>query len=133
MDSESMSAVMKPVVYARVRLRAFSRAAVASAARAVARGARVERMDLDLAGPNRDCPFAPDDDPAPLVCFWKTYPSRTLPPPCRCPRRPLARRQRSSFVSEKKCAVNFSRSLRPAQHLVRRGSMDPRYAQLRRS
>ena len=40
----------------------FSRAAFASAARALSRGVRLEQVDLNLTGPDRDCPFAFEDD-----------------------------------------------------------------------
>ena len=39
-------------------------AAHAAATRAVSRGAQVEQVDLDLTGPDRNCPFAFEDDPA---------------------------------------------------------------------
>ena len=64
MDSDSVCSVVKIIAYARVCLRMIPRAASASVARAVSRGAHVDQADLDLTGPERDCPFAVDGDPA---------------------------------------------------------------------
>ena len=59
-----MSAVLEIVACALVCFRLFSRAAFASAAGAGSGGARVEQVDLDLTGADRDCQSASDADPA---------------------------------------------------------------------
>ena len=66
----------------------FSEVAFASATRAVLRGPRMGPVDLDLKGPNRDCPLAFDDDPgAPcahlgdLCVSDVSAPESLLPPP----------------------------------------------------
>ena len=74
MDCGSVSTVAEIVACACVCLRMFFRAAFASAAGAVSRGAHVGQVDLDPTGPDRDCPFAFEGDPAAPCVLPEDFP-----------------------------------------------------------